>query len=419
MYEEEELPQDYPEFQNFSQDIAEEVIEPYSPTPQKRIYFVRLTNNETGDSDYYPVRAEFFIEDYENIIRYAGSFEVIEIRIGDHIQKDHDQNHSFKLDSFAGEGFFSYSFIDAEKKQLLKIYKFDGTKSTDRALREIDNYQELEDQGKIFPHFDTFFLYKNHYCIVLDYLGINLQDYAIQIRKGSAMELFFVQQLIRDVLIQLKHLWDQGKVHSNINWSTITIEKDGENDRYRIKYDSDSLIDMNSRPGPNHNTYYMSPEQVFDQNLTEKSDIWSLAVAAIEYYLGPNHMGRQHFLPNPEDRYYNIDLQSLLGTFQGTPFAQYLPDMEILDNDNDGNQGNFRSFYDEKRLLFSTLSDDPIFQYYYLSENSEIDYSNDLADLLLHMMELDPEKRYNYDQIMKHPFMNLRLDQLEQIPSGQ
>ena len=88
------------------------------------------------------------------------------------------------------------------------------------------------------------------------------------------------------------------KVHSNINWSTITIEKDGENDRYRIKYDSDSLIDMNSRPGPNHNTYYMSPEQVFDQNLTEKSDIWSLAVTAIEFYLGQNHMGRQHFLPN-------------------------------------------------------------------------------------------------------------------------
>ena len=404
--------QDNPEFQN-SIDTAEEMIKDYSPTPQTRIYFVRQTTNETGDSDYYPVRAEFFIEYFENIINCVGSFKVIQIRIGDNIKKDHDQTQSFKLDSFAGEGFFSYSFIDAEKKQLLKIYKFDGTKSTDRALREIDNYQELQDQGKIFPHYDTFFLYKNHYCIVLDYLGINLQDYAIQKREGSAMELLFVQQLIRDVLIQLKDLWDRGKVHSNINLRTIVADRDGKNDCYHI-IGFDSLIDMNSRPGSKHNKYYMSPEENFNQNLTEKSDIWSLAVTAIEFYLGQNHMGRQHFLPNPEDKYYNIDIQNILGTFKGTPFDSFLPEMEILDNDNPDNPDAFLKFFEEKRLLFSTLNDDPQFKYYYLSEDSEIGYSGALADLLLNMMKYDPDERYGYDKIMDHPFMNLRLDQLDE-----
>ncbi|EGR29813.1 serine threonine kinase ste20, putative [Ichthyophthirius multifiliis] len=129
------------------------------------------------------------------------------------------------------------------------------------------------------------FIYDNKLYIVMEYFNEgSVQDL---IRKNGPLSEEYICIILKQVLIALKYLHDNNKLHRDLKASNIMLNRDGS-----IKLTDFSLsqkfTDILSK-NKQHLTslpFWLSPETIKYSKYDAKSDIWSVAITALEMAYG-------------------------------------------------------------------------------------------------------------------------------------
>ncbi len=268
-----------------------------------------------------------------------------------------------------GKGGMSLVFLAKDEKlerdvaiKIMISSMIDDSSLRKRFLREAKTVASLRHSNIVAVHDVGETKNKNHY-FVMEYLsGGSLKDKIT--KEGFTPEdaLFITKEIAK----ALSYAHKKGFVHRDIKPANIMFREDGQ--PVLTDFGIAKALDSNTkltRTGTSVGTpYYMSPEQVKGENITEKSDIYSLGVVLYEMLTGD--------VPYDAESTMGIALKHL---------QEPIP------------------------VIKKTKNLDKTSPYYpYLQE------------LLNNMMEKDYKKRFSADQVIE--FINMVEKRIESIKNG-
>ena len=260
------------------------------------------------------------------------------------------------------------------------------------------------------------FFFKNHHCIVLELLSIDLYNVLKQ-KKFKGLSLYKVQIVMRDLLNSLVGLEKIGVVHSDVKPENILTQ---DNSTLAVK-----LVDFGSsrrypqQPPSSYiqSRYYRAPEVVLGLPHDFKIDIWSAACVAVEIYIG------NPLFPGQSEFHLLMLISEMLG-----PFPRDLINQSPRRNQLFHSNGQLKSeiqYCAENGL--TPVS--PTFEHYFTDPSLDtivMDYVKwtgktpeklqeerrqrlKFLDLLKKMLEYNPDQRISASDALNHPFFSADL----------
>jgi calcium-dependent protein kinase len=193
-------------------------------------------------------------------------------------------NRNWKLEKIFNQ---VYSIIIDDEKTgwLLKYYK-----NINHATIEKNNLMSLEEVDGVPKLLSSKISNQISYLVMSKMPGLDLIEY---IQKNGIVNIQQLKNITKQLLTILKVMHEKKIIHADIK---------PENIIYDAETEKASMIDFETR----HTAEYCSPEQIFNLNITSKTDIWSLGVT-----LYTIHVGLQLFSTKDEILSKQIDLKKI------------------------------------------------------------------------------------------------------------
>ncbi|CCH42286.1 Calcium-dependent protein kinase 9 [Wickerhamomyces ciferrii] len=193
--------------------------------------------------------------------------------------------NQFEVYEEIGKGGFGtvYKGLDKVTKQPVAIKQVD--------LESTDDIDSLQKEIRILSQCKLSQITQYHGCFVKGYklwIIMELLD------GGSCSDMLvagplkekYIAVLLKEVLIALDYLHNNGKIHRDIKAANILLNCKGE-----VKVADFGVSTQLSNNLSRRNTfvgspYWMSPEVILEEEYNSKADIWSLGITAIELVTG-------------------------------------------------------------------------------------------------------------------------------------
>lgn len=167
--------------------------------------------------------------------------------------------------------------------KMLNAQSYDRERFVERFKREAKNQAKLSHPNIVTVY--GFIEYGDLLGIAMEYVEGESLEKVIQ-RQGR-FNLYDVIYILKQILLGLGYAHSKGFVHRDIKPSNIILNKEGITKIMDFGI-SKSLFDKNmTKTGSKIGTvYYMSPEQIKGEDVTNRSDIYSLGCTAYEMIVG-------------------------------------------------------------------------------------------------------------------------------------
>ena len=192
----------------------------------------------------------------------------------------------FEMLKSLGEGGFSVVFEGLHKrtniKYAVKIIDFDrlGTLDQENIQKEIEAHKNFNHPNIIKLH-DYFQEGKKVYLILEICSGGNLFNHLSKINK---LQGIIIQKIIKQTLLALKHIHDQGYVMRDIKPENILIDEQNNIKLCDFGWTASLNEDDNYRKVKAGTFAYMSPESLKGELQNVQSDIWSIGILLYELF---------------------------------------------------------------------------------------------------------------------------------------
>ena len=315
------------------------------------------------------------------------------------ILADEDGN-KYKVIQGLGQGNFSdvYLVTYMGSEYALKVSK---SSATEISRAEFCRSGEIQDNIKDDRRFylgkvEGYFEYKGHVCIILERLGIDIYRF---LTTRGLFSLKIVQAVIHDVGKALSGLHSLNVIHADVKPENIVA-----NPCVKIGLklvDIGGSLEEGEAAAPIYaiTRFYRPPEIILGYPITRKADVWSLACTAVELLTGyPLFPGEN------EHHMLSLIIQSL----------GRIPEDMVT------NSPKRRTFYDDAGELipeemYCELEGKPVHEYQYPYEHHRIPKilesvnSREFINLIMMMLQVDPEDRCTIDDVLEHQFMKIQL----------
>ncbi|CAI4229534.1 unnamed protein product [Auanema sp. JU1783] len=228
--------------------------------------------------------------------------------------------------------------------------------------------------------------------VVMELMSHNLAEIATRMRLEHRTLSFFVYQM----LCAIKHLHNSGVIHRDLKPSNIVVD-----DNCKLKVLDFGLARVvNSDPAMRMSDYvvtryYRAPEVVLSIPYDEKVDIWSVGCILAELV---NHS----VLFEGKDR---IDQWTRIIKILGTPSEEFINTL------GDGVAKYVRQMNHYNPIPVKEFIPDSNFSKE--TELEQVHLTDQCRDLLAHMLEIDPRRRYSVENALHHPYVKLWWDEAE------
>ena len=238
-----------------------------------------------------------------------------------------------------------------------------------------------------------YFEISNHIYLIEPFSGQSLFQILVD-RNYTGFPLLYCQIILRDIIKSFQIMHKKNIIHTDIKPENILI-----NGKQIILIDFGGAIIHNNLEEIKliQSLYYRSPEIILGLPFTSKIDIWSLGCVLIESFIGlPIFAGfdDNHVLKLIEKIIGNIHLKMI---YNSPLRFQWFTDENILIQDEPLlYQSDFEVFPLQTFLIkyFSPILEDPLFN----------EGFNEFIDLIKGMLQIDPDLRFDLNQIINHPF---------------
>ncbi|OHS94932.1 Serine/threonine-protein kinase ppk15 [Tritrichomonas foetus] len=329
------------------------------------------------------------------------------------------EGHRFQVKKWLGSGQFGQVYkcvfinppVDWPNRKLaIKISK----STTDahnmfqyesQALQYLKKFMPIEDQ-LLMSTYEFSFIYCNHYCIVIELLGNSLYD-ELKLNKFKGFSLSYVQAMLRCILPVLSSLSSLGLMHCDVKPENIL--KSSKINEFKLIDFGSCLFSAGNEITYVQSRFYRAPEVVLGLPYDSKVDIWSLGCVTIEITLGLPlfpAMSERHLISLINDTIAQIPI----GLAEQSPKYHLFFDLDgniksaqvMCDESGEDFAEKFQPYFVEKRLA-------DIFRSYEPLNEEDIRYREQLLDLLINMLKVDPFERCTAEEAMDHPFMHIRF----------
>ena len=246
-------------------------------------------------------------------------------------------------------------------------------------LTELSNYCILNNINNICK-VNNLYLTDSYIGIKMDYSGIALSKY---IKNTYNISLDIIKNIIYKLCICLIEMHNNWIIHCDIKPDNILIDDD--NNIKLIDFGlskfivDDSLKDIYTEI---QTIWYRAPEQILGIDLnTYKIDVWSVGIIFFELLI--NSCGVINAYDN------NVALRNILYLIGLNNISKkYQDDLMTVDGFNPLN-----------------YPQDNMFDTYLIRFKDHPEY-DDIKDLLVNILNIDPEKRFSYYDILNHKLFN-------------
>jgi serine/threonine protein kinase len=330
----------------------------------------------------------------------------------------------YKLSELLGYGLFSNVWEAVDKKTgnnvAIKILKH-GKDNHDIAVDEIKILTKLTKNNKhnapVLKLKSNFTVTKNghkHYCLVFKKYGCNLYElikYVYNV-ENKKLPLNIINYIAKQLLQAIKFVHKQEVIHTDIKLENIMLYKTiNDIDFHSFKEEDFKLVLVDFGTAcwfDEHFSDYVqsmemrAPECILGSEYNEKIDIWSIACCIFELVTGKSlfQLETTHYSDSSESSddhellvfVHLFKIQSLLGKLPHTNYVKY---RDYYDSNN-----NLRHFHPDMiphRGLKTILQKD-----YNVGKKS----AKKIEDLLLPMLELNPNKRHSAHDMLLHEWFH-------------
>lgn len=259
--------------------------------------------------------------------------------------------------------------------------------------------------------------------IIMEHGGYNLSSIMKTNRKSKETRGIMHQMFIDNLRANLKHLiLGIVKMHNNrivnkdIKQKNIMMHWNKKTNEVAIRYIDFGLSEFLSTEFCKHisninrngTPFYISPD-IHIAYILRKYNSRS------EHYISKKIL--QEIYSNVKKAFMKINEQELLGDLYSNIMSLYEKIKNLYDNDKIltmffGSEKNKFNGYLQKGDVYALgLS---IFETLYFYSKINIRQHSQLYDLLIHMIALDPDKRYNAVQCLSHPYFHITPTEKEQ-----
>lgn len=247
-------------------------------------------------------------------------------------------------------------------------------------------------------------------CLVFESMEMNLRDLTRKFGRNKGLSMNAVQLFTCQLLIALRHLKRNKVLHADIKPDNILINH--RHDKLKIcDFGSAMMLGENEVTPYLVSRYYRAPEVILGMKYEHAMDMWSIGCVIYELFTG-------HFLFPGRS---NNEMLKLMMEVKGA-FTK-----KMLKRGLDGII--WQHFEDDQNMSFASIEDDPLTKtkvrklivnpavkhnFLQLLQRSSVGGVRSdgerlllvqLSDLLEKMLTLEPEKRIDADQALKHPFV--------------
>lgn len=320
-------------------------------------------------------------------------------------------NKKYKSVAFLGKGVYSTVFqgldLETNEEVAIKILRNNDImkKSGQREVEYLRKLAESDTENKHFlSRMKSHFMHKGHLCIVFPQESMNLRQALVMFGKENGKPVGFNLKAVRiyayQLLMGLKLLKKNQILHSDIKPDNILVNSK----RNLIKLsDLGSVVEVsdviNTRIDELVSRYYRAPEIALGLEYDYQIDLWSVACTLYELATGKvlfesknnNHMLFLHMqLKGPfpkkmlkkslyKEKYFDQNDTFLYEEYDEATNKSYIKKVNVQ----------------KTRNLKDLLDED----------NSNEELLNSFIDFLENCLILDPNRRYDVDKAIQHPFI--------------
>lgn len=355
--------------------------------------------------------------------------------------KENDKIKKYTAKKLLGEGSYS-SVWEVEKENKKYAIKISKSSKSDEEIgnNEIKILKKIGDNPYVIKLEDTF-MFKNknskHLCMVMENLGLDLHilkrlfrytDYDSDESEDKSIMRCVPMDLAKKITYQilkgLEHIHSKNIIHTDLKLDNILIVESIEN----IKYNKDINIKICDF-GTSHLTTdkcnfgvgtidYSAPESIIGLPYGKGIDLWSVGCIVFEIITGVCLFDYTRYYEDAEncsDGYSSSSYDDENDKTQ-IEFLVLCMMKEILD----GFPGKvfkkgkyYENYFDYKgRLRFKPLflEEDTIINVLTDEFNFEEEESNLLNNFLLKMLQIDPDKRSNIQNLLEDEWLKDKCD---------
>jgi dual specificity protein kinase YAK1 len=295
----------------------------------------------------------------------------------------------------------------------MKIARLDG-RHTRQALHEAAILQHLlappEPESWRVSRLVNHFVYRDHVCIVLELLNMNLLS-VLGARENIGISLALLQTMTRELLEALVLCAKRGVVHGDIKPENIVVCDDVSVDIKLIDFGSARMLGQRCSPYV-QSRYYRAPEVVLRLPHGHPIDMWSLGCVICEMFIGAPLFAGQN----------EIQLLTIIVGFLGQiPFEMarqsprftefFRADGFLKSEEEICREKGIAPIVREHYLATETSLRDLIVEYEMgrgrtaAEKRIQRQRREILVDLLTKMLVYDPAQRITPVQALQHPFV--------------
>lgn len=250
------------------------------------------------------------------------------------------------------------------------------------------------------------FVFKNHFCIVIELLGMDL-FHVLTLRNYTGLQMRLMRSVLTSLLTAIAELHANDLMHSDIKPENICINSDSSSIDVKlidfgsamcVSQQSDHKLYVESR-------YYRAPEVILHIPYTSKIDIWAIGCVAMELFCG------LPLFPGQNEEHMISLFDQYLGPFphdficMSPLYNKYFEDDAIIPvNEVLARSGkppvDTGSYFEYPDIMQTIIS----YQRPPMQNSPEyIDRCN-LANFIFQCLTLDPQQRPDARSLLSHPF---------------
>jgi dual specificity protein kinase YAK1 len=320
----------------------------------------------------------------------------------------------FMFDSHLGSGQFGhvYRVIHTNSKDgiankyALKISRSDPD-SIEQFQYESDLLTYLHGQAPDISSFHSSFLYRSHFCLVIDLLGQSVLQ-RIEASHYTGMPISQIRTILSQLLQTLAHLHSLNMVHLDVKPENILFENE-QSDHVRLVDFGSCCVVGDPAFTYVQTRYYRCPEVVLGMAIGTPADIWSLGCVAAELLLG------LPIMPGTSEKHLLALMEERLGQFPRSMQNEMFNQEGRVDLA--GEAENARKYF-----RFQSL-DDIVTQYTPKCKMSIPEMKRfpeekqTLLELLHRMLEFEPDRRITAVEALHHPFFQVGAAAVNEVVS--
>jgi len=255
------------------------------------------------------------------------------------------------------------------------------------------------------------FAYRRHFCMVFESFADDLRAAVKKYTKGKGMTLNAVRAYTSQLLVGLAHMREHGVIHADIKPDNILLSKNHQTVKFCDLGTAVELKDV--LPSPYlASRFYRPPEVILACEYSFPVDMWALGCTLFEIFCG------RTLLKSKTNNDHLKKIMELRGKVPGkvikkgavwqTHFTDTLDFKHHVEDPGSG-QPVIKTITDFSKTSLKELVLERVGKEKQQSEVKEdqlyVKRAIQFADLLEHMLALDPDKRISPEDALKHAFL--------------